>query len=235
MTTQPPASASTPCAEGTFGFFGTLPRELRDSIYDLLQELDAKVESLRFQSRIICTAARLVSRQFKFEYDERTSVDKRYRQLTVTICRPSRPCWCNVGITLPSPQLAARVTDLTIVMDTCDGAHVNAACHGCEGEVFLICGESPMEALENALPYLQSIHFRLHTACDICFDSILYYAEIDHFSTFRRPIEVSVVSPHPKERFTAAPVLIRTWEMHGGQWQDHEALEYHQRRFASIA
>lgn len=138
-------------------------------------------------------------------------------------------------MTLPSPQLAARVTDLTLVMDTCDGAHVYPASHNCDGVAFIICGESPMEALKNALPCLQSIHFRLHTACDICFDSILNFTNIEHFSILPRLTEVSVVSPHPKERFTAAPVLIRTWKTHVGQWQDHEAIEYRQRRFASIA
>lgn len=70
-------------------YFGTLPRELRDCIYDLLyQEIEESVGNnvgdLEFLTRAIIPRLRFVSRQFKAEYDERISMNDLNQQLTAT-------------------------------------------------------------------------------------------------------------------------------------------------------
>jgi hypothetical protein len=70
-------------------YFETLPRELRDCIYDLLyQEIEESmgddIGGLEFHTRAIIPRLRFVSRQFKAEYDERISMNDLNQQLTVT-------------------------------------------------------------------------------------------------------------------------------------------------------
>lgn len=70
-------------------YFGTLPRELRDCVYDLLyQEIEESVGSnvgdLQFHTRTIIPRLRFVSRQFNAEYDEWISMNDLNQQLTVT-------------------------------------------------------------------------------------------------------------------------------------------------------
>ncbi|KAM0709424.1 hypothetical protein Q7P35_003462 [Cladosporium inversicolor] len=69
-------------------YFGKLPRELRDCIYDLLyQEIGESMGEtpgdFELFTRAIIPSLRLVSRQFKAEYDERISANDLNQQLTV--------------------------------------------------------------------------------------------------------------------------------------------------------
>ena len=77
-----------------FVFFETLPRELRDCIYDLLyQEVEESmgydVGDLEFHTRAIIPRLRFVSRQFKAEYDERISMND-LNQQAITILKEGR-------------------------------------------------------------------------------------------------------------------------------------------------
>jgi hypothetical protein len=67
-----------------FQFFA-LPAELRDMIYDhLWQDVEEDTDHLRFN---ICTTIpklRLVSRQFKSEYDERIAANEHKNTVAVT-------------------------------------------------------------------------------------------------------------------------------------------------------
>jgi hypothetical protein len=95
MATQPSTSAPIPSHASISGFFDTFPRELRDQTYDLLyEELDDSSWGLEFHTYTVGEELRLVSRQFKLEYDERTSVDKRSRHLAVGLSCMSHDCWC---------------------------------------------------------------------------------------------------------------------------------------------
>lgn len=57
------------------GFF-SLPRELRDRIYEMVREDHCKkLDDIRFGFRAAIPEKRLVNRQFKSEYDERSAVN----------------------------------------------------------------------------------------------------------------------------------------------------------------
>lgn len=57
----------------TTGFF-TLTRELRDNIYDMIcQDETGVMDGIRFRFRGSIPKARLISREFKSEYDERST------------------------------------------------------------------------------------------------------------------------------------------------------------------
>jgi hypothetical protein len=85
MATQPSSSALTPPANQSHGFFKSFARELRDNVYDLLyQDVTREVAVLQHHTRTKISVLRLVSRDFKDEYDERCSKDKQINQLTVT-------------------------------------------------------------------------------------------------------------------------------------------------------
>ena len=70
--TSPKATTQSDKATGFF----TLPRELRDRIYELVRDDRCqKVKLVRFEIRAAIPEKRLVSRQFKFEYDQRSAVN----------------------------------------------------------------------------------------------------------------------------------------------------------------
>lgn len=69
------SSKETTQIDKAIGFF-TLPRELRDKIYELVREdRRKKVKHVRFKIRAAIPEKRLVSRQFKSEYDQRSAVN----------------------------------------------------------------------------------------------------------------------------------------------------------------
>lgn len=56
--------------------FFSLPRELRDRIYEMVREDRCKkLDDIRFEFRAAIPEKRLVNRQFKSEYDERSAVN----------------------------------------------------------------------------------------------------------------------------------------------------------------
>ena len=97
-------------------YFDTLPRELRDCVYDLLyQEIEesmgSNVGDLEFHTRAIIPRLRFVSRQFKAEYDERISKNDLIQQLTVTDTVKSLQCPHSKILCSP---LSSHTTRLTI-------------------------------------------------------------------------------------------------------------------------
>lgn len=74
MAPDPPTKTAEPIDKVT-GFF-SLPRELRDSIYDLIREDDYWIMiDLIFDWRAAIPEKRLVSRQFKSQYDKRSAIN----------------------------------------------------------------------------------------------------------------------------------------------------------------
>lgn len=82
MAQQPKALATPADHNNSRGFFTSFPRELRDAVYDLLyQDFENNVHGLQFRIRTTLPHLRLLSRQFKVEYDERPTTKN---HLTVT-------------------------------------------------------------------------------------------------------------------------------------------------------
>jgi hypothetical protein len=100
-------------------YFKRFPRELRDCIYDLLyQEIEESIAGHELHTRAIIPRLRLVSRQFKSEYDERIASDVWNQHLTMTYTAEVhdwshfRRC-CIYALCTP---LAAHTTSITLNM-----------------------------------------------------------------------------------------------------------------------
>ena len=214
------------------GFFETLPRELRDIVYDLLyQELDNDDSGLRFQTYTILTQLRLVSRQFKLEYDERISVDEKSRHLTI-IVDLCRPCWCELSVTLPWPQLAARTVHLTLEITFCNGIHTwdghSWECNADEDTVGVLCYFDFVRYLMNALPSLQSLRLDLHAEADLCVLNLLECST--PFTDSPKLTELKIMGPRPKGRTTTPLPQVAIWTKQDGLQQDKEAIELCRKR-----
>lgn len=227
VTTLPLVSTPPTLTDTTPGFFEILPRELRDNVYDLLyDELDDNDSSLRYQTHTARTELRLVSRQFKLEYEERTSVDKQSRHLTVS-ANISHSCWCEIPVTLPWPRLASRILHLTLVITFCDGEHSwNGEiweCNADEDGLGAFCYFDFAKALVDTLPCLQSLRVRLHAAADLCVMQLL--ESYKPFTTSPRLTEFKIMGPGPEGRTTTHPAQVAVWTEQDGLQQDEEAVE----------
>jgi hypothetical protein len=108
-----------PESDITHSFFGSLAREIRDMIYDLIfQEKEHPISSKNSsrsahycKTRTTLPKVRLTSRQFKLEYDER---DKYH--LPKNYFRASPLCY---GFSLNVPTLAVRTTILHLDRECC--------------------------------------------------------------------------------------------------------------------
>ena len=172
MATRPLASTPPALTDNKPGFFQNFPRELRDQIYDslydsLYEELDDNLGDFRYQTYTICTELRLVSRQFKLEYDERTSVDEQSKQLTVIIPL-SHSFRYEHSVIMPSRQVAAQITRMTVIMVACDGVHMFE-------DFPMNCDQGGVsysrlyaKHLVHYLPHLRSFHLKLHTSSLPC-------------------------------------------------------------------
>jgi hypothetical protein len=213
-------------------FFETLPRELRDIVYDLLyQELDNDDSGLRFQTYTILTELRLVNRQFKLEYDERTSVDKPSKHLTVIIdlCHS---CWCEFPVILPSPQLAARTIHLTLVITFCDGKHNwdggMCECNADKDGTGVECYFDFVRYLVDALPCLQSLRLDLHTETDLCVMNLLQSSS--SFTESPKLTELKIMGPRSEGCATTPLAQVAIWTKQDGLQQDKEAIELCRKR-----
>lgn len=120
------ASVPTTCTTKMFFRFFSLPAELRDMIYDhLWQDVEEDRDHLRFD---ICTTIpelRLISRQFRSEYDERISANEHKNLVTVTQLYEASPYDPSKEVSFP--RLAAQSTGLTINIisrdDDCGTCH----------------------------------------------------------------------------------------------------------------
>jgi hypothetical protein len=233
VPTQPQTLTPSILTDNKPGFFDILPRELRDIVYDsLYQKLDNDADlGLRYQTYTVCTELRLVSRQFKLEYDERTSVDQKSRHLTVSIdlCRP---CWCELPVDLPSPQLAARTVHLTLVVTFCDGEHswdgVSWECSADEDSLGVLCYRDFMEVLVNALPCLQSLRMNLQATADLCVMNLLEFST--PFRESPKLTELRIMGPCLEECTPSPLAQVAIWTEQDGLQQDEEAIKLCRKR-----
>jgi hypothetical protein len=116
--------------QGSKSFFELLPAEIRDQIYDATMEQDIQRKRLNFQFRAPSPQLRLISRQFKDEYDRRSiwgsTLDVSFRVDGGSLPRhpkaPSLASWCTV-IQLKcflGKSLLAHVSEWRSFAITCD-------------------------------------------------------------------------------------------------------------------
>jgi hypothetical protein len=105
-------------------FFGMLPRELRDKIYDLTFDYEIETDSYLLQFRASLPHLRLISRQFKDEYDEQTP---RNATFSITDRGPLPPTLRHEILVLSPPRLATHCTALEITQNMYDTPHTNSS------------------------------------------------------------------------------------------------------------
>lgn len=99
-----------------YGFFTTFPRELRNTIYDhLYQEVEHLESEANFGMRIRAPipSLRLLSRQFKFEYDSQLHHNNQSKLAITQHAVPSEPDLAKC------PRLARCTVQLTLNMLAC--------------------------------------------------------------------------------------------------------------------
>jgi hypothetical protein len=163
---QSPSPASTD--DETTGFF-TLPREIRDSIYDFMylegeQKPDGLnkaqiIEGREFGSivhtRTPIPQARLVSRRFKSEYEERLASANR-AQLT---SNEMPQCW---DLT-PGPTISSQCTALELDFHYPRQIEIFGPCVWCQGTQYIAyMSLRRLNFLVHGKPLLKRINIRLH-------------------------------------------------------------------------
>ena len=238
MATQLQASTPPVLADSKPGFFKTLPRELRDAVYDLLhQEVTEYVDELQFHSRTVIVKLRLISRQFRQEYDERSAKNEHNNHLTITDDEEFELSgWMDgssQGVVPHCPALATRATSLTLNLIVCvDGHAIHSSCgarRNIEGHIGWI------NSLLQSLPRLQHIYVRLGLVSTSCTSKVLEQTEpLEALPNFAG-LQI-VGSPSLKLIGSAdnSVVLVTSTKQHGLR-VDHEAIELFRKRQASIA
>ena len=129
------------------GFF-TLPRELRDKIYDAARDdYQQGDDVVKFEFRAAIPTLRLVSRQFTHEYEERSAVNTFVRVFDLNN-------WCKFE---RLPRLAIK------------SRHLESVCDGGNDEFKLSSGYEPfledrlksLERLAGHLPEVEEVHVQL--------------------------------------------------------------------------
>jgi hypothetical protein len=158
-TMAPPTDRGQPASvsNGSKSFFDILPRELRDDIYDHTFDHEAtlpEIYHMRFQAPL--PHLRLVSRQFKHEYDERSPKDT---TLFVTDQRlPSKKLPFVDKASMLLPRLATRCTVLHFTHNLQDQTVMEAG-DILGRRVAWFCG--PLgHWLAFRLPHLQDVHIK---------------------------------------------------------------------------
>lgn len=170
MATQLPASSPPTLTDSKPGFFKTFPRELRDDVYDsLYQEVTTNVKGLHFNTRAVLVELRLISRQFRLRYDERSATDEHNKHLTITddVRFDTFGDWVDgqpSGIATHCPALATRSISLTVHLIAClDGYKGHAVCE-IDGDRHTTW----VKSLLQSLPHLRNICVRLHLVSPDC-------------------------------------------------------------------
>lgn len=213
----------------SYGFFRKLPRELRDSVYDLLvQEVDVTDGGLHFHTRTIVPNLRLISRQFKLEYDERCARDRDNYKLAVTDKMTYGRCGCELrhlyGLDNPQfPAIARHTADLTAILSVCNGRHIHAICSaGCR----LANHRRWIDSLSQYLPHLREIHVQLDVSSISCLAAALAYS-VQYLASLPKVIELKIIALEPTacSENASAPLAIWT-EQHGLQRNEEAILQY---------
>lgn len=153
----------------THTFFKTLPRELRDIIYDeLFQEVGYNDQKSYIQIRAPLMTLRLVSRQFKAEYEDRFLQNEHLSRLGI-----------NHGIQFGNvfnpplvrcPPLATYTTSMTLNLYACHFYHPHPphASATCDLRANLRENRDWINEFVACLPHLRSIHVNLLIFTDEC-------------------------------------------------------------------
>lgn len=154
-TSQPVSNLEATTSRRARSFFDTFPRELRDCVYDLLYQDVEVVDGLEYHARSCIVELRLVSRQFKSEYDERMPVICYNHQLGVN---DTLDCELGEPIRVPRTRYAAHTTSLTINLLACDEhCWYHDGSEECHSYSMIQHHAAWIEKLLQNLPHLQSI------------------------------------------------------------------------------
>jgi hypothetical protein len=204
-------------------YFETFPRELRDLIYDqLYQEVNEIVSGLGFQARAILPRLRLVSRQFKAEYDERIVINDLKQQLTVTDTGSTHYEHCSILVCSPT---STHTTCLTIKMvEDSNCCHILADAWLKDGTI------TWLNEFVRQLPLLRKFRFRV---CVSVSDSGEMVWILAHILLKIHPMltELEVVS------WDGAPqslTPLKTWSKEHGTQTHDDAIDRHSARYREV-
>lgn len=225
MATQSPAAAPILSPDSAHGFFKTFPRELRDSVYDLLyQEVHENVDGLQLRIRAVCAGLRFVSRQFKLEYDERSTADGRNQlEITDNMAFDLRRYGKSEGGVVPCPALATHTTELALNL---------IACKGGESRHYDCCADSNIRwhtnwinAFLQSLPHLREVRVRLDFVNPNCIDFVLEGSRM--LQALPKLSELRVMGSTSLQAISKIgdSVHCATWTEQYGLQQHHDAIE----------
>jgi hypothetical protein len=237
MVTQPSSLALTLLANQSHGFFESFPRELRDNVYDLLcQDVTRESGALQYHTRTKILNLRLVSRDFKLEYDEQCSKSKHVGQLTVTDSIETDYCGCDLPASLDIKRLsypapALQVIEMTATLSVCDGDHDNSCIVNCR-----ISGHGAwIGDLIRNLPHLQSVHIQLKFPGNTCVCCGLEF-DLDIFTKFPKIVELKTIGSEAETGSASSSITLATWTREHGLQKNHEAIKQcRERALASMA
>jgi hypothetical protein len=231
MATQPSPWPLTSPATQSHGFFKSFARELRDHVYELLyQDVTREVAVLQHHTRTKISVLRLVSRDFKDEYDEWCSKDKQINQLTVTdtyhVTSKFNFCLCesldeyDLG-RLAFPGHALHITKLAVTLTACNGDHEET---GCIARCRIKCHEEWISALMHNLPHLQHVHIELMFPGGLCVSEGLEDS-LGLLTTLPKIVELKTISPEAESGSASGSVTLATWTREHGLQKNHEAIK----------
>lgn len=120
MGTQGTSSTCSFPPGSQHGFFKTLPRELRNSIYDeLYREVGIRRGNFSLCVTTPCVALRLVNRQAKLEYDERCPSNEHVSHRL--LIKDSENFRFLMHAWLEFPAITRHATNVTVVVNACGG------------------------------------------------------------------------------------------------------------------
>lgn len=218
--------------ERTYEFFKTLPRELRDKIYDLLSRklivTDPRCPGLSTHAPLL--VLRLINRQFDQEYLERFLQNDR---LGNAIIRDyGNHDWLGV-IGPKTPNLIAFTTNMTLYLSACHGYHWISE-PACVSNDILVSHREEIDKLVARMPHLRTIRVFLSVPNDSCVrDTLLLLKPI---TSIAKVVEVKLYAylGHIRRREDDLPLppwqrempTLATWTREHGTVQDENMLVY---------
>lgn len=192
--------------DSAHGFFKTLPRELRDIIYDApYQEHLGYFCELGVRISTPILPLRLVNRQFKQEYDEQCAKSERMSQFVLN--DETHPKDKRV-----SEALASRTTNMAVDLKMCFCKY-DCIClvqDRLRGTVNRI-----IEIVEG-MPNLHSLRVRLTVSHRRCFSTTWQWT--GRYVNLPRLVDLKIVASGHDER------VLWVWEEHKGAVEDLEAI-----------
>lgn len=228
MAIQPASSTQMLSPTSPHGFFKTLPREIRDNIYDLLYR-EIYVSPLGYDDpsmtvRIPRVALRLVSRQFKLEYDERIVKNKHLASLE--ICDEG-------GFPHPTPELDSQLslishtTNMTLDLSACHASHEDEGFR-CDSYTRIFAQGCWIDSFATLLPHLRSIRVIVNVTYEECMKEALgrlgvitANIKIDKLEVRHTGLRGSKLAPVKSSEIPA----LATWTEEQGLVQDEEAIK----------